>query len=229
MARNQVVYGWRGVGLMSLTLMVILLAACMNNKSAELVPTLPSTVIPLDISPPVLTQTPTTANILPTTHVLPNTWTPQPSSTPRATTIPPSNTLNETRYINTTHAMVNLRSGPGVSFDVVGSLANGSEINVIGKQTTSDGFLWYEFVYGSRSAWIYGELTSGTPLFGQGLALPPPLPAPGFCTCGGQDLDCSNFNGREAAQACYNKCMAQVGSDVYHLDGDDNDGRVCER
>lgn len=210
--KRRVFSGW-------LILLAIFLTACADK------PPEPTAIVHENVIPPTIA--PALVRTLPPTSPPISTWTPAPSPTPQPThTMLP---INETRYINATIDRVNLRGGAGVTFDVVGSLANGSEINVIGKQTTSDGFLWYELVYGSRTAWIYGELTSRTPPYGQGFVLPSPIPAPGFCTCSGQDLDCANFSNRASAQACYNKCMMQVGSDVYRLDGDDNDGRVCER
>jgi len=48
------------------------------------------------------------------------------------------------------------------------------------------------------------------------------------CDCSGSDLDCSDFDKRVEAQACYDYCSEQGLGDVFHLDGEDQDGRVCE-
>jgi len=47
------------------------------------------------------------------------------------------------------------------------------------------------------------------------------------CNCSGNLYNCSNFKTQAEAQACYEKCMREVGKDVHKLDRD-GDGRVCE-
>lgn len=48
------------------------------------------------------------------------------------------------------------------------------------------------------------------------------------CTCSANTLNCGDFATHAAAQAYYECCMVQVGSDVHGLDGSDNDGQACE-
>ena len=48
------------------------------------------------------------------------------------------------------------------------------------------------------------------------------------CNCSGPDLDCKDFKTHAAAQSCYNYCVSQGFSDVFRLDGKDNDGLACE-
>jgi hypothetical protein len=51
----------------------------------------------------------------------------------------------------------------------------------------------------------------------------------GSCSCSPQDsLDCRDFSDREAAQACFDQCLVNVGYDVYDLDLNGN-GVACER
>ncbi|MBZ0316692.1 MAG: SH3 domain-containing protein [Anaerolineae bacterium] len=115
-----------------------------------------------------------------------------------------------------------MRSGPGTTYDRIGTLPAGSRITVVGEQTG-----WYEFNFTFGTGWVAGQYTSlNEPQIvnnsgSQNTALP-------ACNCNGPDLDCSDFATHSQAQACYNTCMNQRGSDVYQLDGDDNDGSACE-
>ncbi len=48
------------------------------------------------------------------------------------------------------------------------------------------------------------------------------------CTCAPKDtLDCRDFSNAEQAQACFDKCLASAGYDVYDLDTNGN-GQACE-
>lgn len=48
------------------------------------------------------------------------------------------------------------------------------------------------------------------------------------CDCSLDTYDCSSFKCRDKAQQCYDYCIAQGKGDVHHLEGSDNDGKVCE-
>jgi hypothetical protein len=52
-------------------------------------------------------------------------------------------------------------------------------------------------------------------------------PANATCSCNGDTLNCSNFNSHQAAQDCFNTCMAQSMGDIHKLD-ENNDGNACE-
>ncbi len=56
---------------------------------------------------------------------------------------------------------------------------------------------------------------------------PSPAPGPAPCLCTGNLYNCPDFSTHAEAQACYEHCLAEVGSDVHHLDGD-HDGQACE-
>jgi hypothetical protein len=47
------------------------------------------------------------------------------------------------------------------------------------------------------------------------------------CSCREDRYDCSDFTEPDAAQECYQYCMAEAGSDIHLLDGDGN-RVVCE-
>lgn len=48
------------------------------------------------------------------------------------------------------------------------------------------------------------------------------------CDCSGDTLSCNDFSSQNEAQACYERCQTQTGTDIHNLDGYDNDGLVCE-
>lgn len=48
------------------------------------------------------------------------------------------------------------------------------------------------------------------------------------CNCSGPDLDCKDFKTHNAAQACYEHCIALGYGNIFRLDGNDNDGLACE-
>lgn len=45
--------------------------------------------------------------------------------------------------------------------------------------------------------------------------------------CAHDEYNCSDFETQQEAQAVFDYCMAQVGTDVHRLDGN-NDGVACE-
>lgn len=49
----------------------------------------------------------------------------------------------------------------------------------------------------------------------------------GPCSCSGNLYNCSDFTTQSSAQACFNYCMATVGTDIHRLDSDGN-GLACE-
>lgn len=53
------------------------------------------------------------------------------------------------------------------------------------------------------------------------------VPAVAVCDCSGNTLNCGDFASGSEAHACYDYCMATVGSDVHQLDRD-GDGLMCE-
>lgn len=59
---------------------------------------------------------------------------------------------------------------------------------------------------------------------------PAPSPQPSTssnCSCSGNTKNCGDFSTHNAAQACYEYCLEQVGTDIHRLDRDD-DGSACE-
>ena len=56
---------------------------------------------------------------------------------------------------------------------------------------------------------------------------PTPSAQPAVCSCSGDYYNCSDFSTHSSAQACYEYCVGQVGTDVHQLDSD-GDGDACE-
>jgi endonuclease YncB( thermonuclease family) len=54
-----------------------------------------------------------------------------------------------------------------------------------------------------------------------------PAAPTGCFTCERNSLNCSDFNTQSDAQACYDYCLTQTGTDIHRLDGG-GDGIVCE-
>ncbi len=113
----------------------------------------------------VSTSTPTqirTATRVPTTAT---------SIPPSATAVPPSRTPAPTtgaaysvnRYASPrtryTHGTVNLRKGPGTSYDLVGSVSVNADLQVVGKSGD-----WYLIRHNGREVFIAGWLTYDAPL-----------------------------------------------------------------
>lgn len=57
---------------------------------------------------------------------------------------------------------------------------------------------------------------------------PPSTASSSGCSCASNSYNCSDFSTHAAAQAVYDCCMTQAGSDIHRLDGSDNDGFACE-
>ncbi|MCP4168518.1 MAG: SH3 domain-containing protein [Chloroflexi bacterium] len=91
--------------------------------------------LPTDTPTPIPTETPTP---------LPPTETPIP---PTPTPVPPS--------VSITRASVNVRNGPGVAYNVVGSASNGQTFVITGKNPKGN---WWQIDFNGKSAWIIDDL-----------------------------------------------------------------------
>ena len=216
----------RGVSvLMSLTFFFIV-SGCVSSSSP------PSNVI---VSEPTKTKSP------------------KPSSTPSISNPPASTQEVDYRCSNTTG--INIRSGPGLNYDVVGWLLEGECVVVI--ETTLDGG-WAK----TEQGWLgpYYLVSSNDPISTQQIPttlstptktpiptrtisptrmptsipstrpIPTQTPQPPVspaCSCNGNLYNCDNFSTQASAQACFEYCWSVVGYDIHWLDGDD-DGIACE-
>ncbi len=172
---------------------------------------------------PSMTFTPLPTNPGIVQNTLPPTWTPAPSLTsmPLAPSSNSGGSTTGTRYIT---QEVNVRSGPGTTYDRLGTLPLGYAIRVLEEQAG-----WYRISFNSQEGWVAGQYTSREmpPISSNtdsgNSSQPPP------CNCNGSDLDCADFSTHAQAQACFNYCVSTVGFDVFQLDGEDDDGSACER
>ncbi|MBW7882471.1 MAG: SH3 domain-containing protein [Caldilineaceae bacterium] len=95
--------------------------------------------------------------------------TPAPEATPTPTTAPPQVVLND---------VVNIRTGPGTAYNLLGTEQSGSTFRVIGK--SPDG-TWWQIDYEGKTGWVFGQLVTATNTEAVAVAqnIPPtPVPPP---------------------------------------------------
>lgn len=130
-------------------------------------PTFTATLPPPTAAP---TATPEVATVAPTEPPAPTaepaTPTPEPSPTPEAAAF------------TVTSAALNVRSGPGTNFGVIGRLTSGQTFPITGKNAQGT---WWEFDYNGRKGWVVGTNVSvkATELVAVAQNIPtPPTAAP---------------------------------------------------
>jgi cytoskeletal protein RodZ len=116
---------------------------------------------------PEVAQTPTEAPILLLPTPTPKPVEPTPPVEPTATPVPPTPTPVPQPV--TVAEPVNLRAGPGTTFDLAGGVQPGEQINLVGR--TGDG-LWFLLDTGT---WIFAQLVQNPPT---DLPVNDPTPAP---------------------------------------------------
>lgn len=119
---------------------------------------------------------------------------------------------------------------PGASLIVTGT-AVGDEF-----QGTPD---WYQVRLQAANGYVHTSLLTDQPPTATPTATNtvPSTPVPqvdssgggSTCDCSADTLNCSDFSTQSEAQACHDRCVATVGSDVHNLDGGENpNGVACE-
>lgn len=81
-----------------------------------------------------------------------STPTPEPPVEPTPTE--PVNTVHNQPFISL-YNKVNLRSGPGTNYDILGQISRGTELTALGMQGD-----WYQMNYNGRTVWVAGHLVS---------------------------------------------------------------------
>jgi hypothetical protein len=146
-----------------------------------------------------------------------------------------------------------LYSGPDFAYAIVGQVAIGEQLTIVGIYTEGT---WYLLVNGQ---WIPGAVVDNAPLTlplvsptitpvptntptitptpspsatPLGSAIPTPTPTSldqPVCDCSGDSLDCLGniFANRAQAQQCFEYCFRQTGRDIHLLDPNTN-GMACE-
>ena len=129
---------------------------------------------------------------------------------------------------------LNVRAGPGTTYQVVGYLSRDDCVIFVEKNTDGS---WVRFSTGWVSA-RYISATGSTVSISDlpvsrsykspsGNAQPSGNVQRAVCACSSNIYDCKDFPSQEAAQACYQYCLSVTGEDVHWLD-DDGDGIACE-
>lgn len=163
---------------------------------------------------------------------------PEPTITPIPEVGSPNVTANEND--------VNIRSGPGTDFDVIGTLPTGESLEIIGRNADSS---WWQVSTPNGIGWIFASVATASNVDG-GIPVveAPPVPIPTepspidepttepmateqppveTCDCSGNHYNCPDFNTHASAQACYEYCKSIGRGDVHGLDRDD-DGTACD-
>lgn len=129
-----------------------------------------ATVLPVQPPPTATPATVTPATATPTASPT-ITATPRPLSVPLPTvTVPPTRAV----ALGVTTANANLRAGPGTTFEIIGSVAEGNKVGIIARD---DSGLWYQLATGS---WIFGELVKLDAAMPGETTTPTASPTPSF-------------------------------------------------
>jgi len=196
-------------------LIVSLLAVGCDLGVGRAAPT--PTIIPLAAAETSVTPTPTAAPTAAPTEALTATPIPvQPTDTPapsQATVLAPS---PESRGVEgrVTSFGLNVRTGPGTAYPVMGELSMGDSVEVLGRNAGGD---WVEIIYPAGAegrGWIaaaYTDLTGSLAAVPEASAPPPPLPTPTVAAQAARPT--SELTGKLAFQVCN-------GCDIYVINAD---------
>lgn len=230
---------WPVVGLMGLALIVVLAVAikyAIDNRratptpavmAANPAPTAAATVVaPETPSPtPTIKPSPTAS---PTDTPAP-THTPSPTATATPTPTPsptsrPSPTATATPTLTPTPtpvpaftvkegSAVNVRSGPGTVYPVIGSLQPGETRQITGRNEAGD---WWQFDYNGRPGWVSGQVVIADAVASQvAVVKAPPTPAPIATPIGGGTGKIAFYSYRTGNDEIY--LMNADGSDLQQL------------
>jgi len=142
----------------SLSLLFLSLAAVVVAGCVSLAPE-PTPVPPTKTPKPTFTPTPDwtpTPVVFPTATPVPATPTPEPTATPQPTPEPPTPTPNPVVRLSAGQA-VNVRSGPGTNYPVIGRLTAGQSYEVTGVNPART---WLQFQLGGRQGWVWADLVT---------------------------------------------------------------------
>ncbi len=154
----------RTLVLMTLILTLIATSACVNSRVSQMPVTTPvptktlrPTFTPTQVKP-TLTPSPTAA--LPTPIV--EAPAPQPTPvppTPEPPTPAPTPAPPPQASFTVTTATLNVRSGPGTNYNVIGQIRQGQTFPITGKNPAGN---WWQFDYNGRPGWVSGQLVRVT-------------------------------------------------------------------
>lgn len=137
--------------LLILAVLLMISTACTGDRASRLSATTP---VPTKTLRPTFTSTPAqpTATLSPTP--VPATPTPEvPSATPEPPTPAPTATPDQATF-TVASTTINVRSGPGTNYGVIGQLRQGQTVTITGKNPSGD---WWQFDFNGRQGWVFGQ------------------------------------------------------------------------
>jgi Bacterial SH3 domain len=151
-----------------LLVLLLLLAACRGAELPTPAPTLTfPTAAAAATSEPILTEPTLAVTAVPTpTEIAAIEAAPTNTAIPTETAVPPTPSPTTTSNSPTTFAVVfvesndtlNVRSGPGVSFGIVGTLPfNANDVQIVGTGQLVSGSTWVPVQRGNLSGWVNGR------------------------------------------------------------------------
>ncbi len=155
--------------------MVLLLAGCGGAAEPTAVPTLALSTSPPATAeqPPEPTAVPTvtppaTPEAVPTSTILPPTAVPIATAVPSTTAVPPTPTTAAsteaafaTIFVEPTDVL-NVRSGPGVDFGIVGTIPpNATDVQITGSGQLVAGSTWVPVQRGGVTGWVNSRFLTG--------------------------------------------------------------------
>lgn len=175
MASSKKRWLWLVSGLVLLGLMVGSLFVWGNGRFPTPVESNPEAAMPIVVVAPTKTPTltptvvqspttlPTKMAVASTTPIPTNTATPQPTATlkPAATLVPtftpilPTETAVPLLKAVVVVPNLNVRSGPGIAYELLGTIAEGQQVELMGR--ISDGSWWLICCVNGEPGWVIGE------------------------------------------------------------------------
>lgn len=147
------------------------------------------------------------------------------------------------KYVQAGDSNINLRSGPGTDYEVVGVLASGGSLEVVGRNADSS---WWQVSAPEGLVWVAARVVIANNIDDSIPVVespPPPIltesPQPAgepatteqtpvaACDCSGNLYNCPDFGTYSSAQTCYEYCISIGRGDVHGLDRD-GDGTACD-
>jgi TolB protein len=170
------------------------------------------TVVPLATAraedTPTIAPTPTLLKA-PTATPLPSATQPETSfATPSPTALGPSRVEGRVTAYG-----LNVRTGPGTAYPVIGGLSLGDAVEVMGKNANGD---WLQIAYNGQEGWIaaaYVDLTGPLATVAEVSAPPLPLPTPTLGKLPTHPTEVSELTGKLVFQVCN-------GCDIYVINAD---------
>ncbi len=126
----------------------------------------------LPLTPLVNTPGATVPLPSPTPTAGPPTAAPLPTATPEPTAIPATPTP-AVPLVRAGENGVNVRTGPGTNYPIIGFLQPGTEAPVTGRYGE-----WWQIQYGGTTGWVYNGVVTSANTEGVPQVVPPPSPTP---------------------------------------------------